>query len=212
LKQILEAIAVTAELMGTTVSPIAAAAMAQRMMAKHPKALVLQALNNLSEDSRGRFTLGAVLEKLEAIDPNKRIGAEEAWAMIPKNEADSAVLTNEMLEAMGAALGLLDEGDKVGARMAFKEAYGRITDAAKSDGKQPQWFPSLGHDKAGRTPALAEAVRLGRLQSSHALKLVAPEHAETLLQLAGEKVLALEYAPDVAGVQRIKSQPITEDV
>jgi hypothetical protein len=113
--------------------------------------------------------------------------------MIPRDEYASAVMTEEMADAMRIAKPLLDEGDQVAARMTFKEAYTRIVDANKRNGIKPRWFPSLGHDKEGREPAIAEAVRLGRMGAQHAISLSAPDKVASMLQLAGETTLALEH-------------------
>jgi hypothetical protein len=113
--------------------------------------------------------------------------------MIPRSEEASAVMTNEMAEALHIAQPLLDESDQIAARIAFKDAYGRIVDTAKRSGVMPTWFPSLGNDKDGRESVLAEAVRLGRLKADHAIGLLPPEKIAPMLQSAGKETLALEY-------------------
>ena len=92
--------------------------------------------------------------------------------MIPKDEHGSAVMTEEMAEAYGIAAPLLNEGDKYGARMAFKEAYTRIVESNKLSGISPKWFPSLGRDKEMRTTVLQEAVRIGRIGAEHAERII----------------------------------------
>ncbi len=94
--------------------------------------------------------------------------------MYPHDEASSAIITNEIAEAMGVAQPLLNEGDKVGARMAFKTAYERITENNKANGIYPKWFPSLGSDPTGRELVITEAVRLGRLPQSTITALLPP--------------------------------------
>ena len=101
-----------------------------------------------------------------------RPGADEAWAMVPHNESVSAVLSQEMLTAMGSSNPLLDEGDAVAARMAFKSAYTRLVNEARAISRPAEWFPSLGDDKFGRQEVIKEAVRLGRLSINHATKLL----------------------------------------
>lgn len=137
-----------------------------------------------------------ILGILDRLLPDGRPGADEAWAMIPKDEQSSVVMTEEMAEALGIARPLLDDGDKVAARMAFKEAYARIVGANKTAGIKPKWFPSLGSDKTGRDLVIAEAVRLGRLSVSHAIGLTPPDALPVMLENAGEKNLALEYKPE----------------
>lgn len=113
-----------------------------------------------------------IVAAIEANEPDGRVGAEEAWATYPHDESSSAVITNEMAEAMQIAQHLLDDGDRIGARMAFKEAYNRIVAQNKSNGIRPKWFASLGHSKEGRELALKDAVAKGRISQDHAISLL----------------------------------------
>jgi len=192
MRKLLEGIAATAEIMGREISPAAAMVMAQDL-SQYPSDVVMQALANLRRDAKARFSTGAIIEQIEKLQPDGRPGADEAWAMIPMDEYTSAVMTQEMAEALHIAQPLLDAGDKIAARMSFKEAYARIVEANKRNGIKPSWFPSLGHDKEGRDTVLAEAVRLGRLTADHAIGLLPPEKVAPMLQCAGKEKLALEY-------------------
>lgn len=193
MQKILEQIAATAELLGGEISPHAAAVMAMDL-AQYREDIIIQALAMLRRDSKSKLTTKAVIEQIEKLQPDGRPGADEAWAMIPRDEYTTVVMTNEMAEAYGIARPLLDEGDQVAARMAFKEAYARIVDANKRIGATPKWFPSLGQDKEGREVALAEAVRLGRLSGDHACALLPPDRSIPLLESAGAP-LAIEHKP-----------------
>jgi hypothetical protein len=113
-----------------------------------------------------------IVEAIEKNEPDGRLGAEEAWAIYPHDEATSAVITNEMAEAMQSAQELLSYGDRIGARMAFKEAYNRIVERNKLNGVLPRWFASLGHSKEGRELALKDAVIKGRISQDHATSLL----------------------------------------
>lgn len=146
---------------------------------------------------RGKFAPkpSDILEIIDRMNPDGRPGADEAWAMIPKDEYTSAVLTDEMASALAVAQPLLNDGDKIAARMAFKDAYSRIVDSNKLAGILPKWFPSLGMDEGGRASVIADAVRLGRLGVSHAIGLVSPDSVAPMLEMAGEKNLAIEYKP-----------------
>ena len=147
------------------------------------------------KSAEGRFSPkpASIISIIDAMRPDGRPGADEAWAMIPMSEYASAVMTQEMAEALHIAQPLLDAGDKIAARMSFREAYNRIVDANKRNGVKPSWFPSLGQDKEGRDSVLAEAVRLGRIGAEHAIGLVAPDKIAPMLQSAGEERLALEH-------------------
>lgn len=172
MKKILEALAGTAELMGKELSPVALSMMAKDL-SEYPADSIIEALTALRKSS-SRFTLDEIIKKIESIQPNGRPSSDEAWAMIPRDESASVVMTEEMAEALHIAQPLLDEGDQVAARMAFKEAYTRIIEANKRKGVAVKWFPSLGHDKAGREAVLTEAARLGRLSESHVAGLLPP--------------------------------------
>lgn len=165
---LLQAIAVTAELCGRAFSPEAARVFVDDLDGFDEHA-VADALRRCRREVRGALTVQDVVSRID----DGRPGPEEAWAMLPKDEATSVVWTDEMREAFGAALPLLEVGDKVAARMAFKEAYGKLVNAARDLRKPPNWVPSLGHDPRGRDAVLIEAVSRGRL-SLQAARSYAP--------------------------------------
>jgi hypothetical protein len=99
-----------------------------------------------------------------------RPDANEAWAIAlrSRDERDTVVWTQECAEAFSIASSVLDGGDEVGARMAFKAAYERLIEKSRAAGAKPQWLMSLGHDPALREAAASDAVRTGRLSIEHA--------------------------------------------
>lgn len=167
---LVQAIAVTAELTGARLSEPAALVLAQDL-ATYPRPLVLDALRRCRRELRTRLTAGEVIARID----DGRPGVEEAWAMIPRDESASVVWTEEMAQAYGVARHLLD--DPVAARMAFKESYLRLVAAARDRGEPAKWTPSLGHSKAEREAALLEAVERGRIAIEYARDLV-PELPE----------------------------------
>lgn len=168
---LLEAVAVTAELCGRTFSEPAARVFVADLAA-YPEDAVLKALTRCRKEVRGALTVADVVQRID----DGRPGADEAWALVPKNEEDSAVWSQEMAEAFAIAAPLLAEGDAIAARMAFREAYKRLCDAARDAGQPVRWTPTLGHDARGRAAALHRAVELGRMSAgdAHAL-LPAPD-------------------------------------
>ncbi len=103
--------------------------------------------------------------------------ANEAWGLVlaGRDESDTVVWTEQIAEAAGIAQPVLDAGDEVGARMAFKDAYDRIL---RERPEKPRWFASMGSDPGRRTAALDRAVRAGLLTQSHAAGLLpAPKDA-----------------------------------
>jgi hypothetical protein len=125
---------------------------------------------HVRDPERGKYapTPADVIHQIEASRSDGRPGADEAWAMTPTSEAQSVVWTTEMAEAFGAAAPLLQAGDRVGARFAFRDAYERIVDQAKRAGRRPLWVPSLGHDLHQRKQALTAAVEKGLLTAEAA--------------------------------------------
>lgn len=114
-------------------------------------------------------------------------GPEEAWALVPKTEEVSAVVTQQILSAMGVAIPMYVDGDKVGARMAFKEAYGKLLATVKGP---PEWTLTRGTDKSGREASLVEAVHQGRLTATRALGFA--RESLTLGKMAEAERLQLE--------------------
>ncbi len=159
---LLEALAVTAELTQTDLSEPAARVMAADLAA-YPSRQVLAALTRCRRELKGRLTIAAVIERLD----DGRPGAEEAWAAIPRSEDASVVWTEEMAQAYGVAAPLVNQGDAIAARMAFKETYIALVSKARSDRTTVRWTPSLGHDPAQRAAALQEAARKGRITQEH---------------------------------------------
>jgi len=81
------------------------------------------------------------------------------------------VWTAEIETARAMALGVWREGDKVGARMAFKGAYERAVAA----GAVPTWKLSLGHDPEQRIDAVKQAQVAGFITTQQARHLLLPQ-------------------------------------
>ena len=164
---LIKAVAVTAELCGRVFSPEAAAVFVGDLAA-YPERAVIAALARCRKEVRGLLTISDVISRID----DGRPGAEEAFAMLPKREDDSVVWTLEMSQAFGVCVGLLDAGDTVAARMAFKETYQRLVSQSRDKGEPVRWHPSLGHDPRGREAVLKDAVERGRISIEHARELV----------------------------------------
>lgn len=177
---LIKAVAVTAELCGRTFSPEAAAVFVDDLGA-YPEPAVIRALAKCRREVRGILTVQDVISRIDDGHP----GAEEAWALMPLDEAQSVVWTDEMAKAFGICGPLLDAGDKVAARMAFKEAYTKLVNDARDAGVSVNWVASLGHDPRGREAALLSAVDRGRLTLEYARSL------EPKLPAPSAKVLTL---------------------
>ena len=164
---ILEAIAVTAELCGRVLSPAAAQVFCADLGA-YPVPQVVAALARCRKEVRGMLTVQDVVSRLD----DGRPGPEEAWAALPMNERDSAVWTDEMSEAFGVASPLLEAGDKIAARMAFREVYQARVMAARDARRPVNWTATLGHDPRSREGVLIDAVAKNRLTLAQARNYV----------------------------------------
>lgn len=163
---VVKALAVTAELTGTQLSAAGARVMAGDL-APYPEHQVLGALARCRKEIKGRLTVADVVSRLD----DGRPGPEEAWAMLPFDERQTIVWTEEMAGAWGVALPLLAEGDRIAARMAFLESYRTRVQRARDAGSKVHWTVSFGHDQRGRDIALADAVARGRIRADRALEL-----------------------------------------
>lgn len=193
-EEIAKAVVVAAEVLGHELSPVAAGAMA-RELAGFESTQVSAALRRCVRELRGRLTLADILQRM----PNQHPGAEEAWALCPRDEAQTVVWTDAIAEAFGVARPLLQEGDHVAARMAFRETYNRIV--AESHGATPKWWPSIGHDVHGRARPLLAAAESGRLPADFVRQHVEclPGGEEALRRLGGGDAPLASLLSDVGG-------------
>lgn len=164
--KIVQALAIAADVTGTEFSE-ATARFILRELEAYPEQAALEALRRCCREVKGRLTLSDILSRLD----DGRPGVEEAWAAIPRDEYQSVVWTEEMRQAWGVALPLLEE-DPVAARMAFKDAYCKLVDKARTNREPVRWSVSLGRDPAGRETVVAEAVRAGKITQAHAKALI----------------------------------------
>lgn len=192
--ELLKALAVTAELTGTEMSPEAAKVMAEDLSA-FPEQQVFGSLTRCRRELRSRLTLADIITRLD----DGRPGADEAWASVPHSEEQTVVWTNEMIASWSVAEPLLCLGDEVAARMAFKQAYDRAVSEARTERKPPQWQVSLGWDKAGRESVIARAVELKRISVERAQKLL-------LEGRFAEKAPALEHDKETLPIGALLDQ------
>jgi hypothetical protein len=134
---------------------------------------------------RGRFVPvpADIIAKIHSQDG--RPTADEAWGIAVRalDESLTVTWTDEIAEAWGIARPIHDAGDEIGARLAFRDAYRRVTEQAKRAGRAANWWPTLGHDATGREPEVQRAATAGLLEHSAALMLAAPDD-QTLNRVA----------------------------
>lgn len=169
--ELLMAIAVTAEACGRTFSDKAARQFASDLSA-YPEEKVLAALHRCRMEVKSFLTPAHVFERIT----DGRPGADEAWsiALRGQDESETIITTPEILEAMSAARTVMQAGDEIGARMAFKDAYNRLVAEARIAGRAPEWTPTLGWDGTKRKEALKAAVTAGLLPAPKAVAMLPP--------------------------------------
>lgn len=120
------------------------------------------------DPERGRYfpRTADLVSKLGA--GNQHIGSDEAWSLALESfdESSTVIWTHEISTARNIAAQIWEAGDKVGARMAFKQAYER---ALANSPAIPRWCVSIGYDSARRVDAINAATARG---------LIAPEIAQ----------------------------------
>lgn len=151
-----------------------------RAMSQFPLPMVRAALDgHVRDPERGQFPpkpadlMAQIVGKAQS---DGRPGADEAWAisLTSRDEAKTVVWTQEMAEAFEVCRPVLEEGDEVGARMAFKDAYNRLVTEARRDGRPIAWNASLGWDLDSRQEALHLAVTRNQLPAPAVAALLPP--------------------------------------
>jgi hypothetical protein len=89
----------------------------------------------------------------------------EAWAVAitSQDESETIIWTEEMAAAFNLARPLLETGDEIGARMAFKDAYKRLVGEARAANSPANWSVSAGWDANRRQIAVEKAIVAGLL-------------------------------------------------
>ncbi|WP_370580924.1 hypothetical protein [Snodgrassella alvi] len=169
-EEIMQAIAVTAELTGTQLSDNAMLVMAEDLLA-YPLDKVLIALERCRRELKSRLTLAAILERVD----DGWQSAEEAFNTLVagwESEHLSILTTHTAMHAAESASALFNAGDKYRAGLAFKTAYERIVSEKKAKGIQPDWYVSAGLDKEQLAQLVTEAAATGKITNDYALALL----------------------------------------
>jgi hypothetical protein len=131
----------------------------------------------LSDPEKGKFKI----KPSEVIDLIKtkqnddgRLTADEAWSLAIKSfdEYTSVMLTDDIAAALSISASIYRDGDKVGARFAFRSAYEREVQSARDNHIPNKYFLSLGLDESGRRGVIEAAVKQGQLSQSYADKML----------------------------------------
>jgi hypothetical protein len=166
---LVDAILLTSEICGQSLSPAAARILAGDL-ADFDEAAILGALSRCRMEVHGRLKVSDIIVRIADDRPD----AEEAWNMLPRDETASTVWTEEMAQAWGLALPLLEAGDVAAARRTFGEGYAKAVHQARIRREPVRWMPSLGSDVKGREAVVLDALRKGRLTAAQASALLPP--------------------------------------
>lgn len=186
--KLIEALRATAEIFGKALS-LSAASMFLADLGEYDPDQVCMALSSCRRELKFFPTVSDVVTRIQALDG--RPGPEEAWALLPKNQHDSAVISDEM----ASCLIFVNEDDLVASRMAFLEAYRKECVTARANKAKVRWFFSAGHDPGARAGAIALAVDKKRITLEHARELLpdfgmeAP--SQKMLELAKQAALPM---------------------
>lgn len=117
--------------------------------------------------------------------------ADEAWALAVKamDENETVIWTNEIMYAWDRCRAVYEDGDKVGARMAFKAVYEGLDLS-----ERPEWIVSEGFDKDKRSIAMESTKVAGLLGMNEQIKLP-PAKQTTAKALALQKLVQIKRIP-----------------
>jgi hypothetical protein len=152
----------------------------------YPFDLVKKATRAHMKNAKFAPTPADIIELLET--KNKRPTADEAWSIVPKDDANgyeiTVIWTQEM--AQGWASVCKDyQTDKVGARMSFKAIYERLCNEAVLMGKPIEWILAIGTDKEQQKAIIERGIADGKLIATPTLKAKLLELDPTKQTVAG---------------------------
>ncbi len=188
-------LAVTAEVLGDEARPAVLALMVNEL-SSYPVEALRDALAICRRELKGRLTLAAILERIN----DGHLAPNEAWAVaLPAWDEDNTVVwTEEVASAWLVARPLLEGGDRVAARLAFLEAYGRNLKQARGAKRPAVFLASLGRSVSARQAVLQQAVIAGQLRHEevrHHLEALAHEPVFDAAKALAGTVEASSTAP-----------------
>lgn len=123
-------------------------------------------------------TTATVLPIIQKCDG--RMESDEAWSrsLLAFDESATIVWTDEMSAAWGAAEDLYNNGDRVGARMAFKQCYERLVEENRLNRVPLNYWISYGTDVQRRIGAIDKARLEGLISNDKANSLIESQNTE----------------------------------
>lgn len=195
--EVVKAIGVTCEVLGQVATGDGLRIMAIDL-ACYPLDAVLRAVTRVRRECR-RVTLADIIERLEIADGHP--GADEAWAIahVSYDQNETVVWTPQMAAAAGIAESLWVMGDKVAARMAFRDAYVRLVDEARRAAQPVKWNVALGWNLERREKPVYEARVAGKISHETFIAMLGEPNHKTaevgdLLRLAAQDGVVVDEA------------------
>ena len=166
---LIKQLAATSELLGQQMSAAAVMMLAEDLMDYERPALAA-ALKRVRTECTGKLTPKVIIEAVDAA--MGRPGANEAWAtaLSAHDERNTVVWTEEMAQAWEVARPVVQGGDEIGGRMAFKDAYERLVRAARDERRTPVVTVSVGWDAEQRAAVVEKAVKIGYMPGEQAVR------------------------------------------
>lgn len=198
-EKITDLIEATAEIVGTPLKPTVIYLMVNDL-AEFDYAAIVQALNACRREVKGRLALKDIIDRID--DKNVLPSADEMFSQIADwclDERKTFVLPEIAFRACeetnGGVYEALMNGDRTGARMAFKSAYERLV---KGFNGKVEYALRLGADHAERESAIKMAVLENKIGKETALKY--------LSEIDFSESYALPNPENVARIERMMSQ------
>lgn len=180
-EKIADLIEITAEISGNPFKPQVIALMVEDL-SEWEFNDIQAALNACRREVKGRLSLKDIIDRLPK-KGDELPTADEMWGAIYDfctDERKSFVLPDMAFKALESTNGgiyeLIQDGDKTGARMAFKAAYERLSQGFNS---QVQYSVRLGTDREELKTAIQAAYKQGLIDKSQAMQYL-PELDEML--------------------------------
>lgn len=147
---------------------------------------------------RGRITVADLQKHFDLVrvpTPDEHPSAEEAWALVPKDEDETSHMTAEMKDALyrGNVYDYLNRDDHFGAERTFKKLYDENVAKSRARGQKAVWQVTLGHDRSKRVLGLERAVSRGIISSDDAY---AHDPDNQAIYLSAEKTFLLSLPPE----------------
>lgn len=134
------------------------------------------------------------------------LSPDEAWsiAILASDETNTVVWTNEIAKAWSQAEIVYCNGDKIGARRTFIEAYERLVNESMMYCRPIEFFVSLGNDKSRRVDAINHAIFTGLLTQERAnYYLPKPENTIAMIEYKYEQSVSDKSMLHIANIKKM---------